>query len=136
VNRALSGAGTLAVATAVAVLATGCVVHVHIDTSGGPASTGSATYQEELAYAQCMRAHGLANFPDPNPSGRSSFSVRLTGNPGSPAARANAACKHLLPSGSAATSGYQAAPGWDSVTGWESPDAGVLVPLLARYASP
>jgi subtilase family serine protease len=30
--------------------------------------------------------------------------------------------------------GYQAAPGWDPVTGWGSPDARVLVPLLARYA--
>ena len=29
--------------------------------------------------------------------------------------------------------GYKAAPGWDPVTGWGSPDAGVLVPLLARY---
>jgi subtilase family serine protease len=31
--------------------------------------------------------------------------------------------------------GYQAGPGWDPVTGWGSPDAQVLVPLLARNAS-
>jgi len=31
--------------------------------------------------------------------------------------------------------GYNAGPGWDPVTGWGSPDAQVLVPLLARYAS-
>jgi len=31
--------------------------------------------------------------------------------------------------------GYQAAPGWDPVTGWGSPDAQVLIPLLARYAA-
>ena len=31
--------------------------------------------------------------------------------------------------------GYQAAPGWDPATGWGSPNAQVLVPLLARYAS-
>ncbi len=31
--------------------------------------------------------------------------------------------------------GYQAASGWDPVTGWGSPNAQVLVPLLARYAS-
>jgi subtilase family serine protease len=31
--------------------------------------------------------------------------------------------------------GYQAAPGWDPVTGWGSPNAQVLVPLLARYVS-
>ena len=32
--------------------------------------------------------------------------------------------------------GYQAAPGWDPVTGWGSPDAQVLIPLLAHYAEP
>jgi hypothetical protein len=32
--------------------------------------------------------------------------------------------------------GYPAAPGRDPVTGWGSPDARVLVPLLARYTSP
>ena len=31
--------------------------------------------------------------------------------------------------------GYRAGPGWDPVTGWGSPNAKVLVPLLARYAS-
>jgi subtilase family serine protease len=35
-----------------------------------------------------------------------------------------------------AITGYHAAPGWDPVTGWGSPNAQVLVPLLARYASP
>ena len=32
--------------------------------------------------------------------------------------------------------GSQAAPGWDPVTGWGTPNAQVLVPLLARYVSP
>ncbi len=32
--------------------------------------------------------------------------------------------------------GYHAAPGWDPVTGLGSPSAQVLIPLLARYASP
>ncbi len=31
--------------------------------------------------------------------------------------------------------GYRPGPGWDPVTGWGSPDAQVLVPLLARYAT-
>jgi subtilase family serine protease len=31
--------------------------------------------------------------------------------------------------------GYHARPGWDPVTGWGSPNAQVLVPLLAWYAS-
>jgi subtilase family serine protease len=32
--------------------------------------------------------------------------------------------------------GYRAGPGWDPVTGWGSPDARVLIPLLARDATP
>jgi subtilase family serine protease len=32
--------------------------------------------------------------------------------------------------------GYQASPGWDPVTGWGSPNARVLVPLLAHQACP
>jgi subtilase family serine protease len=31
--------------------------------------------------------------------------------------------------------GYEAGPGWDPVTGWGSPDAQVLIPLLAHSAS-
>lgn len=33
------------------------------------------------------------------------------------------------------TSGLRAAPGWDAVTGWGSPNAQVLVPLLATLTS-
>jgi subtilase family serine protease len=32
--------------------------------------------------------------------------------------------------------GYEAGPGWDPVTGWGSPNAQVLVPLLAHQAHP
>ncbi|MGZ4183685.1 MAG: hypothetical protein ACXVUL_23735 [Solirubrobacteraceae bacterium] len=31
--------------------------------------------------------------------------------------------------------GYPAAPGWDPVTGWGTPNAQVLIPLLARFTS-
>ena len=95
-NRGLWRAAALAVAAAVAVLTTGCgVVHVHFGSSGGSASTGSATYRAELAYAQCMRAHGLPGFPGPHSPGGPSEHVNV--NPNSPAARAIAACQHLLP---------------------------------------
>jgi hypothetical protein len=93
-NRTPRIAGALALATAVAVLATGCgVVHVHFGASA--AAVRPATYRVNLAYAQCMRSHGLPGFPLPSASGTVSFSGQLTGN--DPAARANAACKHLLP---------------------------------------
>ena len=118
-TRLLRRGGALAVAVAVAVLTTACgLVHVHFGSSGGSASTGSATYRAELAYAQCMRAHGLPGFPQPKPSGGLSFhhqrrphrSAHLDGNPNSPAARANDACKHLLSGGSTGTGATAPAP--------------------------
>jgi subtilase family serine protease len=36
------------------------------------------------------------------------------------------------PSPPVTITGYQAGPGWDPVTGWGTPDAQVLIPLLAR----
>jgi subtilase family serine protease len=40
---------------------------------------------------------------------------------------------HDVTSGS---NGYPAGPGWDPVTGWGTPNAQVLVPLLARFTGP
>jgi hypothetical protein len=88
--------GSLAVAAAVTVLATGCgFVHIRVGSSGGAASTGAPAYQQELAYARCVRGHGLPDFPLPSPSATSG-SWHISVSPGSPAARANDACKHLL----------------------------------------
>ena len=96
-NRILRCARAVAVAAAAAVLTAGCgVVHVHFGSSGGPSSTVPATYQQDLAYAQCVRSHGLPDFPLPSPSGAAGVSRRLTASPGSPLARANDACQHLL----------------------------------------
>ena len=129
-TRLLRRGGALAVAAAVAVLTTACsVVHVHFGSSGGSASTVSAAYRAELAYAQCMRAHGLPGFLKPTPSGglrlhqqRSWLrSTQLNGNPNSPAARANDACKHLLPGGSTGTGGATA-PGTVTPSGTEQAD--------------
>ena len=76
--------------------------------SGGSAPTGSATYRADLAYAQCMRTHGLPGFPDPHPSG--GFSISISGHPhgNSPVARANDACEQLLLAGSTRQSGFRA----------------------------
>jgi len=37
--------------------------------------------------------------------------------------------------GSVTVKGFDAGPGWDPVTGWGSPNAQVLIPLLARYVT-
>jgi hypothetical protein len=90
-------AAALAVLAASGLLVTACgVVHVHFGAAAGNPSAAAVTYREDLAYAQCMRAHGVPGFPNPSPSGHSSFSGHLLGNPDSTTVRANAACKHLL----------------------------------------
>ena len=67
-------------------------------TSPTSSTTVSSTYQASLAYAQCMRAHGLSDFPSPSPS--SSVIGQPSAMPNTPAARANDACEHLLTGGS------------------------------------
>jgi hypothetical protein len=47
---------------------------------GTSATTGgSSTYDKAVAYAQCMRAHGVPNFPDPLPDGGFGLSPAVTG---------------------------------------------------------
>jgi hypothetical protein len=96
-------AGALAAAAAVAVLATAC--GGSHPSSSGSASTGSATFRANLAYAHCMQTHGVPSFPDPNPSQGFAVSGQLNGNASgnSPVAKANSACKQLLLGGSAMT---------------------------------
>jgi len=108
-NLSLRRVRAVAVAMAAALLVSSCgVVHVHFGSGASSTSTSSATYQQRLAYAQCMRDHGLPGFPNPSPSRNSSFSTHLTGNASSTAARANAACEHLLAGGGSGTGGVTA----------------------------
>ena len=88
-------ARAMAVAVAVAMLATACGGSP--SSPAGSATAGSATDRAELAFAQCMRAHGVPSFPIPSPAGNSRVSGHVTANPDSPAARAHVACAHLLP---------------------------------------
>jgi hypothetical protein len=55
------------------------VAHLSTGTSGGSAASGggssspensASTQQKMVAYAQCMRTHGVPNFPDPTSSGQ------------------------------------------------------------------
>lgn len=58
--------------------------------------SGSASYQQALAYAHCMQDHGLPSFPDPSPSQDFTISGQAVGHANNPMARANAACQGLL----------------------------------------
>jgi subtilase family serine protease len=110
-NRGPRRAAGLAVVAAVAVLTAcgGSPSSSKSTSGGGPASTESATYRADLAYAQCMQTHGVPDFPDPKPSANIGISISGQPSGNSPAARANDACEHLLAAGSTGT-GSAAAP--------------------------
>ena len=67
--------------------------------SGG--SSTSSAYQKALTYAQCIRAHGIPNFPDPNSKGQfivQNGSSDPTSNVSTAVANAALkACKSLAP---------------------------------------
>lgn len=59
--------------------------------------TGSSSYRQAVAFADCMRSHGVSNFPDPGAGARSA--IQSTINAQSPAYRsATRACAKLQPS--------------------------------------
>jgi hypothetical protein len=75
------------------------------NTTGGTAGSGSPPsltqlQQQLLAYARCMRAKGVPNFPDPSAGGGFLFQQGSGVDPSAPAFKAaQAACQKLLPSG-------------------------------------
>lgn len=66
--------------------------------SSDPSGAPKSVVAEALKYSECMRAHGVANFPDPNSQGN--FESNTPINPNSTAFQtANSACKSLKPAG-------------------------------------
>ena len=95
-------AGLLAAALAcLALVAAACSSPASPGTGASPAH-GSAE-QRALAFSRCMRAHGIAGFPDPDSQGNLALPKSGPGtkfDPKSPQFKAaNNACKSLMPGG-------------------------------------
>jgi hypothetical protein len=63
---------------------------------------GSAQQNRAIAFAQCMRSHGVPNWPDPNSTGvfdKSKLTSQRLGASASRVRSAQTACGHLLPNG-------------------------------------
>jgi hypothetical protein len=112
-GRDLRRAAALVSVAAVTAATAACgVVHVNFGNgkSGGAAVAGSAAFRADVAFAHCMQTHGMPSFPVPTSTNeRISVNVsgHLNGNANgnvkadSPATRAYADCKQLLPPSSA-----------------------------------
>jgi hypothetical protein len=76
----------------------------------GGSGVAAAKYATALAYVNCMRSHGVANFPDPPANGTLNVTFAMGGKDGSPRSSginrnssryisAYLTCQHLLPGG-------------------------------------
>src|SRR6266487_3557410 len=84
----------------------GCAPGHHGSAGSGASDARAAA----LAFAQCMRANGLASYPDPDPSGRSGAGHDAF-DPNDPKVKAaTEKCRNLLPGG-----GEHAAPNPEAV---------------------
>ena len=91
-QASLRKTAALAAVTGITLLATACG-----SSASSPAATGSRTYQEAVAYAQCVRSHGEPNWPDPTSAGAFSTSQVNINSP--QYLSAQHACQNLLPAG-------------------------------------
>jgi hypothetical protein len=96
---------TFVIATAAAVLVAGCGGGSSPATSSARPATDTTNLAEDaMAFAACVRSHGLSSYPDPQVSA-SADHVQITISPGgldptSPAFKsATHACGHLMPGG-------------------------------------
>jgi hypothetical protein len=90
----------LAVAVAVAVAS--CALALTACGSSGKSNnrSGSNGAGAGLKFADCMRSHGVPNFPDPGPGGGIQISSNSGINPQSPAFQsAQSTCSKLMPGG-------------------------------------
>jgi hypothetical protein len=106
--------------TAAAIIATAALALLAPACSGSPSSTGSppstgtgatsAFASHELAFARCVRGHGVLNFPDPQPSSNGKFpgsSAQQLGVSDSVLRAASRTCQNLLPAGQAALTAHE-----------------------------
>jgi hypothetical protein len=79
-----------------------------VPTAGGsatPSPSASDSYAQSVKFAECMRGHGVPQFPDPDPSGGGSLTAGSgVDRDSTEYQKAIKACHDLLPGGTAAKS--------------------------------
>jgi hypothetical protein len=112
-RRRLRGHATVGALIAVGVFVAGCgggggsnsgVANVNTASTSRGHSSSSSTYEQALAYAKCVRTHGVPLWPDPDSNGgfdKSKLSPRQLGVSMAKAGEAQHACRALLPTYSA-----------------------------------
>ena len=115
---ALAAAGCGATSTTSSTTSSAAATTTTTATSAGtsPVSTGGGPNSGALAFANCMRAHGVPNFPDPLPGGGFLFQTGSGVNPASTLFEAaQAKCQKLMPM-NGLTPGEQTHPSAQALT--------------------
>jgi hypothetical protein len=94
----------LAILSSTAATVAGALLLAGCGGSSSPSSastTGGPTTSQTVAYAHCMRSHGVPTFPDPTSGGEIPKAQVVSASKSNPSQfeSANSACRHLLPSG-------------------------------------
>jgi hypothetical protein len=93
----LCRAGVLAVTAALGLLAAACSGSSSAG-GGGSSSAGGSAHSQALAYASCVRSHGVPDFPDPSSSGEfNKATLTQLAASDSQYQAATQTCGHLLP---------------------------------------
>ena len=91
-------AGALAAIAGIALLAAACGSGSSTPAASASSATGGGTnYQKEVAFAHCMRSHGMPDFPDPRQSLSPGQGRQIKSDPQFRTASGD--CRHLLPNG-------------------------------------
>ncbi len=110
--------------------------------AGGSTSSQPTTSQKALAFAHCMRAHGVSNFPDPDSGGQfDKVTLAQLANSTSRYQAASRTCQHLLPTPSVAQQRNEAAQALQfsrcmrshSVSNFPDPDSSGRIPDPASF---
>jgi hypothetical protein len=101
---AITGATAIATLLALAALAAGCGSSNNPGAGSPPPGSTAGVFAKFVAYARCMRSHGVPDFPDPTTSPGRGVSFQISGGPGSDLNKHNPtfeaaeqACRPLLP---------------------------------------
>jgi len=92
-------AAAIIATTALALLAAACSGSPSPAGPGSSPNAGGSANSHLLAFAQCMRSHGVPSFPDPSSSGFSKTTLNQVAGSSSQYQAATQTCQHLLPNG-------------------------------------
>ena len=92
---AARAAAAIAATAALALLAAAC--SSGSPSSGGSTDAGGSANSRLVAYSQCMRSHGMPNFPDPTGGVPPKVTAQELGVSSSQLQAAQRACQSLLP---------------------------------------